>query len=255
MKRIFLIINAKALFVTVLAIASTYVCSLLHLEANFPLTIIATAVVFPIVFSISGAYKRRETALSEYGSMKAHGMCFYFASRDWLTPVDAERNKRCKLLLKEVFNSTRKLLTANIKRIDEHEPHVYLAFSKMSHFVETELRSNNLAAGEISRCSQYISKMLVSFENLKHIYQYRTPQTLRAYSSFFITVLPVLYGPYFAYIAKDYSSGLGYMMPVLFTIIFVSLDNIQSQLENPFDQFGEDDVQINAEKFIERLTD
>ena len=42
-------------------------------------------------------------------------------------------------------------------------------------------------------------------------------------------------------------------MPVLFTTVLVSLDNIQEHLENPFDQIGEDDIIINAEKFIERL--
>jgi hypothetical protein len=33
----------------------------------------------------------------------------------------------------------------------------------------------------------------------------------------------------------------------------MSLDNIQEHLENPFDQIGEDDIVINAEKFVERL--
>jgi hypothetical protein len=42
-------------------------------------------------------------------------------------------------------------------------------------------------------------------------------------------------------------------MPVLLTVIPVSLDNIQEHLENPFDQVGEDDVSINAEKFVARL--
>ena len=42
-------------------------------------------------------------------------------------------------------------------------------------------------------------------------------------------------------------------MPVRFTTILVSLDNIQEHLENPFDQIGEDDIAINAEKFVERL--
>jgi len=42
-------------------------------------------------------------------------------------------------------------------------------------------------------------------------------------------------------------------MPVLFTAILVSLDNIQEHLENPFDQIGEDDIAANAEKVVERL--
>ena len=66
-------------------------------------------------------------------------------------------------------------------------------------------------------------------------------------------VLPVLYGPYFAAIAKEFSKPLVYVMPVLFTIVLTSLDSIQDHLENPFDQIGQDDVIINAEKFVERL--
>ena len=42
-------------------------------------------------------------------------------------------------------------------------------------------------------------------------------------------------------------------MPALFAVILASLDNIQAHLENPFDQIGQDDVTINAEKFMERL--
>jgi len=95
--------------------------------------------------------------------------------------------------------------------------------------------------------------MNIAFEDVKHIYQYRTPRTLSAFSDFFVTVLPIVYGPYFAAKAVSYSSGLGYVMPVLFTLILVSLDNIQEHLENPFDQIGEDDIDINAEKFVERL--
>ena len=95
--------------------------------------------------------------------------------------------------------------------------------------------------------------MIIAFEDVKHIYQYRTPRTLSAFSDFFVTVLPILYGPYFAAVAQDYSSALIYVMPVLFTMILVSLDNIQEHLENPFDQIGEDDIAINAEKYVERL--
>jgi hypothetical protein len=95
--------------------------------------------------------------------------------------------------------------------------------------------------------------MIIAFEDVKHIYQYRTPRTLSAFSDFFVTVLPIVYGPYFASIAQDFSIQLVYVMPVLFTMILVSLDNIQEHLENPFDQIGEDDIVINAEKFVQRL--
>ena len=96
--------------------------------------------------------------------------------------------------------------------------------------------------------------MMTSFESLKHIYQYRTPRTLRAFSDFFIVVLPILYGPYFASEAKSYHTALIYIMPALFAIILVGLDNIQDHLEDPFDQIGEDDIAINVGKYIESLS-
>ena len=64
-KTVLMIINRKTLVITLLAIASTYFCRRYNFIADFPLTLIATAVIFPIVFSISGAYKRREVALRE----------------------------------------------------------------------------------------------------------------------------------------------------------------------------------------------
>ena len=51
----------------------------------------------------------------------------------------------------------------------------------------------------------------------------------------------------------DFNSSLTYVMPVLFALVFVSLDNIQGHLENPFDQVGQDDMLINSEKFVDRL--
>lgn len=55
LRRILLIINAETVIVTVLAVVSTYICKRLGLLADFPLTVITTAAVFPVVFSIGGA--------------------------------------------------------------------------------------------------------------------------------------------------------------------------------------------------------
>ena len=160
---------------------------------------------------------------------------------------------KIKHLLEELLLSCRTLFIHPVEEMDAHEERVYTIFSKLSCFIKEDLRDRGLSAGEASRCNQFLSKMIIAFEDVKHIYQYRTPRTLSAFSDFFVTLLPVLYGPYFAAIAKDYSFGLEYMMPVLFTVILVSLDNIQEHLENPFDQIGEDDIAINAEKFVQRL--
>ncbi|MHC4741046.1 MAG: hypothetical protein ACYS8Z_03995, partial [Planctomycetota bacterium] len=68
-KRLSFFLNAKSFTVAALAVVSTHLCLRYNILADFPMAIITTAVIFPIVFSIGGAYKRRESALREYGSL------------------------------------------------------------------------------------------------------------------------------------------------------------------------------------------
>ncbi len=247
-----LIFNLKTLIVVLLSGISTYICAYYEIKANFPMTIIGIAVVFPIVFSISGAYKRRETALKHYASLKAHGRAIFLASRDWVPETDADFQNDMKSLLKDLMKSVRELLHSSRRNREAEESYVYRNLSELSKFIKS-FRSRGLAGGEVSRCNQYFSKMLDSFESMKHIYQYRTPVTLRAYSKIFIFLIPIVYGSYFVYIAGDHNIAVTMIMPVMLSVVLVSLDNIQDHLENPFDQVGEDDVQINAEKFADWL--
>lgn len=253
LKRISLVVDSKTFVIVALAIGSMLVCKEYEIQADFPLTLISTAIIFPIVFSIGGAYKRRENALAQYGSIKAHGRALYLATRDWLPEADDGSLEKMRGALKDTMVGMRTLFTQPIEEMEKNEEAVDAAIEELSQVIKVELREKGLPGGECSRCNSYLSKMMIAFENIKHIYQYRTPRSLRAYSDFFIILLPVLYGPYFAVSSADYSPGLEYMMPALFAVILCGLDNIQDHLENPFDQIGVDDVAINAEKFVRRL--
>jgi hypothetical protein len=246
------IINLKSLALSLLAALSTWVCLRYRIVADFPMTLIATAIVFPLVFSISTAYKRREDALEDWGSLKAHCRALFLAARDWLPETNPRRAAAMEGILGDLLHACRDLFTGPMAEMAAPEQRVYDEISRLSRFIE-QLRREGLSANECSRCNQYISRIAVAFENIKHIYKYRTPRTLRAFSEFFILLLPVLYGPYFAYQATQYGPGLHYVMPVLFVLILVGLSNIQDHLENPFDQIGEDDVAINTEKFLASL--
>ncbi len=254
LRSIAVLINLKTMVVTLLAVLSTYLCLKFGITASFPLTLISTAVVFPIVFSISGAYKRRESALNEYAVIKGNGKAIYFAARDWLEDPNPEILDKVRGLLRQLLQLSDDLFAGENETFREREKPVHDCFSELSLFIKDDLRGNGMAGGEISRCNQYLSKMFVSFERIKHIYQYRTPKTLRTFSDVFITILPPLYGPYFANLGKDFSFGLAYITPILFSLVLVSLDSIQSHLENPFDRIGEDDISFSVDRFVERLT-
>jgi hypothetical protein len=140
-------------------------------------------------------------------------------------------------------------ITAKRNELEQNEKEIYELFSNLSVLTQ-EMRNYGSQSTEISRVSQYVSKMIIAFDNLKIIHTYRTPITLRAYSKVFIYVFPIIYGPYFASTFKDYSAHLGYVMPILYSFILVSLDNIQDHLENPFDDVGEDDIRIEEKEII-----
>lgn len=251
--RFFTIVTWQTLLISILSVASTALCIHFKFEAEFPLTLVATAVIFPIVFSIGGAYKRREAALKEYASIKGYLRAIFLVSRDWLDKPKPENVSKMKSIIHNLFLNVRTLFVNPIEDLPKNEELVYDDFSKISLYIKHELRGEGLSSGECSRTNQYLQKMMIAFEAMKHIYQYRTPKTLRAFSSLFIKILPIVYGPYFAYKAESMSWGLEYVIPVLLTMILVSLENIQEHLENPFDQIGEDDIVFNVEKFMDNL--
>ena len=236
------VLGKNSFIVSFLSVLTTYLSYKYDLLFNFPLTIIGIAVVFPIVFSINSAYKRREIALGHYASFKTFGRGLYFATRDWAGKGTS--HETIKKLLKDTLIEAKKLFQG--KGVEKK---IYDNFSTMSKEIE-KLRKR-IPSGEMSRCNQYFSKLMNSFENLKHIATYRTPIQLRTYSKGFSYIIPIIYGPYFAFIAKDFEFGiLTFVMPFLFSIVLVSLVNIQEHLENPFDEVGDDDLRIDVDKFI-----
>ena len=245
-------VNLKSVLIAALAVFSTWVSLQFGITADFPLTLVATAIVFPLVFSISTAYARREKALEDYAKLKAHGRALYLASRDWLPTRHEARERELKSSLHDLLSASRDLFTSPLSDKARYESRIYQEFDRLSLFVR-EMRADNLSSTECSRLNQYISHMMTAFENIKHIYEYRTPRTLRAFSEFFILLLSVLYGPYFAYQAVEFRPDLFFVMPALFALILVGLSNIQDHLENPFDQIGQDDVAIDPDRFLATL--
>src|SRR6267154_3172546 len=243
-----LIINYKTFLITGLSVLSTYLCFHYGLTAKFPDMLVGVAIVFPVVFSIGSAYTRRETALQRFSDFKGHAIAIYYASRDWATNKENDLSTQTRNMVYDLLVTLRAMLKVqDHKTWDGHEKKIYELFSRLSRLT-MEFRNNGVQSGEISRVSQYVSKMIIAFDNMRIVHRYRTPVTLRAYSKVFIYTFPIIYGPYFASTFHDFSAQLEYVMPILYSFILVSLDNIQDQLEDPFDEVGEDDIVIEAEE-------
>lgn len=248
-----LIINYKTFIITALAVISTYLCFRFGLTAKFPDMLVGVAIVFPVVFSIGSAYTRRETALQRFADFKGHAVAIYYATRDWTTSKDHDLTTRVKQIIFDMMKLMREMFKTNHDpEWKKNETQMYQLFSQLSLLI-MDLRNQGVQSSEISRVNQYVSKIIIAFDNMKIIHNYRTPITLRTYSKVFIYIFPIIYGPYFASTVGDYSASLEYVMPVLYSFILVSLDNIQDHLENPFDDVGEDDISIDAEETTQLL--
>jgi len=243
------VVDYQTLVVTLLAVASTYLCRRYELLADVPVSLIGLAVVFPIVFSINAAYKRREEALSHFSGIKGHAVAMYYAHRDWVPGADggeSEHAGRIREVLESVLTAVREDL-GNKGRTQGSLEKVFGEFAKISRSHE-QLRASGVSGSEISRMNQYLSKMMISFESMRNIAHYRTPISLRAYSRVFLNLFPIAFGPYFAFLCSEAETFpyVGYMVAVLYSLVLVTLDNLQEDLEDPYDELGADDVKLDV---------
>lgn len=227
-----------------LALAATYLCMHFNITADLPTSLIAVAIVFPIVFSINAAYQRREQALTLLARMEGFISALYFANRDWVGPEHgatlAPELKRVGDLL---LNTVTKALSGTQAERQAALTDAYDLFSNISQSNE-KLRSAGLAATEVSRVNNYLRTMMQDFERMRVIAEYRTPSTLRAFSKVYLNAFPLLYAPLYAKIAAEAGLGFGFGVALAFAFVLVGLDNVQDKLEDPFDGIGDDDVRF-----------
>ena len=69
-----------------------------------------------------------------------------------------------------------------------------------------------------------------------------------------MNLFPLVFGPYFANIAYPEHASAGYIVALIYSLVLVSLDNIQDHLENPFDGVGADDLRLDIAEEYRHLT-
>ena len=238
------IVDHQTYIITTLAILATFLCNKFGLYADLPSGLIGVAIIFPIVFSINSAYKRREETLKYFASLKANAVAIYYAHRDWAIN-NHEHVNRVNKLISTLFRTLKKYFLSTPEEESNNFSAVYKVFSEFSLSHE-HLRDANVPANEISRLNQYLRSIIIDFEKMRNIFLYRTPVSLRAYSQIFLNIFPILYAPYFASLCNKFHGFAGYCVAVTYSIVLVSLDNIQEDLESPYDEMGTDDVKLDV---------
>jgi predicted membrane chloride channel (bestrophin family) len=243
-KQFLKIVDYQTWLVAGLAMVVVYISRRIGYLFDLSTTLIGIAVVFPLVFSINSAYKRREDALNAFASLKGHAISLCYAHREW--PDEGESHAdRALALLHRLLTAVAHHFITNDHDQSRTKQQIFTIFSDYSHSHE-QLRAAGVPANEISRANQYLRQIIIDFERMNNIASYRTPLTLRAYSRLFLNIFPILFGPYFANVAYPEYPSVGYILALVYSLVLVSLDNIQDQLENPFDGVGADDLRLDV---------
>ena len=228
-----------------LSAATVYLAYRYNISYNVDLTLLSIAIIFPLVFTIRGSFRRREKALEHLSEFRSSikTVKYFVLSSDDLTN---EHKDKLKSILLEINTSTLDHLsrkTYAYKELDGIINKVYQFIADQNGVMPRSLRD---------KIFRFMKDLHESIENLHAIHSHRTPISLKAYCEIFIYIFPLIYAPTIIYnIGLETPVWITYFIVLLTEFILISLYNIQNQLEYPFDNVGMDDINLDSFK-IER---
>jgi hypothetical protein len=231
------------LIVVAISIAAVFVCYHFEIYFNVDLTLLSIAIIFPLVFTIRGSFRRREKALehlSQYRS--AMKTLSYFITT---SNLKAEEEITLTLLIQNIEDKTLGHLKSdegNITHLDAEIDKVYGFILEKRETIPKSLKD---------KLFKYLCDLHEAVDNLNGIHVHRTPVSLKAYCKVFIYVFPLIYAPTIIFnIGQTYNHFAVYFVVTLTEFILISLYNIQDDLEYPFDDKGLDDIKLDHFKVL-----
>jgi len=236
------IINTRTFLAVGMAALVTYVTIAKNFQYNFDLTMISLAIIFPLVFTIRSAFRRREKALEYLARFKAGLMTVdsCFQENRKITPEQKE----------EASNIVRNIavhLVEYLGSVDSSPEKMNAEAAKVASFIRTN--SEQIGNATALKIYRFMKDVYQGLENVVAVKLHRTPISIRAYCLIFIYIYPIIYTPSLYNRLHDgisnNDSWVLYTLSMFSTFILISLYNVQEQLENPFDQHGVDDIRLD----------
>jgi len=183
--------------------------------------------------------------LLDVASLKASIICLYALARELPPKKDALNlsfTQRMKVILENLMIHMTKYISHNDDGSTIYV--IYEQFDALFHLIEEMRITDDWLKSVISRAYQYHRYMVNDFERIRAVTDFRTPSSFRGYSLIWLTLFPVLFGPYFANTANTYGLWAGIYSSVICSLMLVTLSNINDDLEDPFDGKGVDDLNM-----------
>ncbi|MDH3699371.1 MAG: hypothetical protein OEQ81_11950 [Flavobacteriaceae bacterium] len=197
------------------------------------------AIVFPLVFSIRGSFRRREKALEHLSKFRSalKTVHYYIMINKELS--EESKEEMSQIILK-ISDKTMEHLKSNNESTEDLDDII----NNVQRFMLT--RSQDINKKLSDRVFRFMKDLHESIENLHAINIHRTPISLKAYCKVFIYIFPVIYAPsIIEIIGLNHNPAIAYFIVLLTEFILITLYNIQDQLEYPFDNVGLDDINLD----------
>ena len=247
-KAIFAVFNFRLLIILLETVFVYFLYKNYQINFNVDFTIMSIAIVFPLVFSITSAYQRRQDAIN-----------FFLEFRNKIIDLTnvfyAVENIKMKDYLK-LFDSLKKVQSLLIDYIiKENNEEVFDQIRSKRKGVLFIIDSHKKLFNEREKDSliRIKNELFLSSEKIRGIKIHGTPISLKKYCLIFIYFSPFLYNS--QSFVNSNNLSLENLLPLLFVMVvsfvLMALYNIQDYIENPFDQKGLDDLKIDKLKVNE----
>jgi hypothetical protein len=236
------IIDGKTAALSAVCVVVTYACFRFDLAYDLNITLFSIAVIFPLVFTIREAFKRRDNALKFLSQFKS-GLCSVHYCLEQCRKLDAAQRQEAAALLNRTSNLFFEALAredGNIRAAEDTVDEIILFLKR---------NSKAISNGTALKIIRFVQDVNEGMENTISLKMHGTPISLRAYCLVFVFVFPLVFAPTIAYHLPDAPVVFTYGLSILHGFILISLFNVQTQMEDPFDQIGLDDIQLEEFSF------
>ena len=207
-------------------------------------TIISIAIVFPLVFSITSAYQRRQesiTTFAEFRNKIIDISNLFFA-------VNGVRKEDYDKLYNELL-AAQSLLVGYIKSPNENGKFDLLRKKRKTILILIDSYKHLFNEREKDSLIRVKNELFLSAEKLRGTKIHETPISLRKYCLIFIYLSPLLYDSQLVLaqpvLGFNIETAISLFFSLLVSFILMALYNVQEYIENPFDQNGLDDLKID----------
>ena len=242
-KAIYSVFNLRLFIILIETIIVLKLYKMFSIKIDIDLSILSIAIVFPLVFSITSAYQRRQDSIRHYTGFrnKIIDLTNLIYSVD--TIKEDEYNTLFKKLL-ELQNDINNILLNSLNHIESSRKY---REQRKNIFIQIINLKNKFNEREKDSIIRVKNELFYDIEMLNGIRLHWTPLSLKIYCLIFIFISPFLFSSNEFFVIGDFSSDiLSLIVSLTISFILMALYNVQDYIENPFDQKGLDDLKINS---------